>query len=214
MTYPIYSPDQVKVLYPIIDNIRDKLKLRTFPRYFVLGGPANGDEAQRIVTRYPWCRVVGVEPIKELVEYQRSNGFPGTLLHGGLDDTEGERTIYKIAGNEKCSSMLWNTTETPERVPTVTLDKLSEREGPFTRGVLWIDIEGMEMAALKGATGVLKDGGFGLINLEVNYLREENGAREIAELLKSYSYEQVHEWDHHRSVGYCNRVYSHSKYLC
>jgi hypothetical protein len=142
------------------------------------------------------------------------NNFPGTLLHAGLDEVEGERTIYKVSGNEKCSSMLWNTTETPETVPTVTLDKLSEREGPFTRGILWTDIEGMEMSALRGATEVLKEGGFGLINLEVNYLREENGAKEIEELLKKNRYELIHEWDYHRSVGYCNRIYRLKKYAC
>jgi FkbM family methyltransferase len=182
----VYSPGQVKVLWPF---------LRRDPSWFVLGGPANGDEAQCFALRYPTdCRILGIEPSLRMRRHQLEHNFPGTLIAAGLDKHVGVRPLHSPAGAENCSSMVRDCGGDVHEVPTTTLDAI-DADYHFANAVLWLDIEGMELPALRGASACLRRGAFELINVEILVDERPDDLTGIADLLTTAGMELVHEWD-------------------
>lgn len=123
------------------------------PRWLILGGPADGDEAQTALALWPGIKVVAVEPNPEAVVWQRANGWPAeaTLVEAALWYCEGTTQVLVPHGFLRSGSTNperlrlnrdaepgWKVGEVAD-VPTVTLDRLSRRYGPFEEAVLWLD---------------------------------------------------------------------------
>lgn len=199
----VYSSNQVKVLWPYVDKIRRDDK--EFPQWFVLGGPANGDEAQRLKAKYPHTTCLAVEPSSAMVEYQRTNGFPGEVVQAGLCNKVGVGEITIVNGSERNSSMVWDIKGELVKVSLTTVDALDYLYGPVDKGILWLDIEGMELEALRGAIGCFERGAFRLVNVEVNDDYPFT-TRRIHSFLSCYGLERVKTWDN--QGRYHNHVYA------
>lgn len=183
MSDSVYNPRQAATLFKYWPAQVD---------WFLLGGPADADEAQTVHTKYPNVKCVGFEPHPSYVQYQRANGFPGVVYPVALWDRDGDEVAFYSPHQRPRSS---GTVRGDEGgltfpVPTRTLDSLNGEIGPFTNAVLWLDIEYSEVQALRGAADLLASGQVLLINLEV----WDSTCPEIEEILLPVGYKEVLAW--------------------
>jgi FkbM family methyltransferase len=149
----------------------------TQTEWFVVGGPANWDEAQTVHAEYLHVKCIGFEPNLDFVEAQNEElEFPGIVHNCALWSSEEKRSLITPQGSTHMSSSICRKNPCPDvgewiegesvSIQTRTLDLLSREFGPFRNAVLWLDIEYAELEALKGATDLLESGSILLINLE------------------------------------------------
>lgn len=170
--------------------------------WFLIGGPADGNEAQVIRRRFPMVKIAGFEPNPKFLAHQR-RVFPG-ILHGCAlwDEDDTTLTLRIPKGATGLSGSVCRPQDAPDisttltvgRIPVTgrTLDSLSEQHGPFTNAVLWLDIEYAERAALKGATRMLEAGQVLMVNVETYAHRTLN---EIVEFLYPYGLRLRRVWN-------------------
>ncbi len=191
----VYAPGQVKNIMDLVD---DDI------RWFLLGGPADGDEAQVLHEARPDIRILGFEPNPVMFKIQSERGFPGLLLPVALWKSMGQIRLNRARNarddelqKDRASSVVkWADDREGYEVQTATLDDLSKLYGPFDRSVLWIDIEEAELACLQGAKGLLNSKSIRLINVEA-YLHR---ARSLKEHLKRFGFKEIRRWNHHRGA--------------
>lgn len=146
-------------------------------RWFIVGGTADGDEAQTVHAKYPDVRCIGFEPNREFANIQNSQlSFPGIVYPIALWSSNTDLDLVTPSGATARSASVCMHHGRPDvpnfvagdtvRVPARSLDSLSSELGPFENVVLWIDIEGAETETLRGATSLLESGQIKLINLE------------------------------------------------
>lgn len=193
----VYRPGQVGAIIPFI---------RSFPKieHFLLGGPADGNEAQVFVKDFPSVKVFGFEPSKTMYEYQLRNGFPGMLLNIALWSSDQELELVEGSGRTpRDNGRTAVVREGPDStVRSRSLDSLSEQYGPFTNSVLWIDIEGSEEEALKGARALLTAKHVKLINLEAHIDRDSEtqplNHPIFHPFLEAFGFREVKRWNGQR----------------
>lgn len=205
MNDEIYAENQ-------LDNIKHLIPAQA--KWFILGGPADANEAQRLHSIRPDIKILGCEPNPVPFQIQQARGFPGELLPIALWDHSCTKTLSIPSDrdskqNHRCGSLVkYDGDETKIQVNASSLDTLSEQYGPFHDCVLWLDIEESEMTCLAGATGLLSSGKVLLINLEVfSYLEKP-----IGDFLKQYGFKEVHRWNIHNQGDrrWCDIVYAKS----
>lgn len=197
-----YSPDQFKVILPFLNG--------AVPKWLVLGGPADGNEAQCARRLWPEVRVVGVEPNADMVLWQHAHGWPpdAPLVCAALAAGKGEVLLAVGRVNPRGSSIdpwsvMGNSPIVPGCDPTVaeirkvaatTLDDLDALHGPFEDAVVWLDIEGSEHQALLGAEKLLARRAPLLLNLEMQP-RVPGLVAGIEHLMWEYGYVAAHQWN-------------------
>ena len=176
--------------------------------WLLLGGPADGNEANTLRLHFPRLKCIGFEPNEAGYRHQLPT-FPGKLLKTALwdanvvlqevlpsvEDTDadrGRRAVYTRDAIGKTSGR--------------TLDSLSVEHGPFTNAVLWLDIEGSEERALRGAAGLLSSGAVLLVNLEEHCegdTEESHTEGPLAPLMGSFGFKEVFRWNGQRYSTGC-----------
>lgn len=168
------------------------------PDWLLIGGLGDVMEAAQARKRWPGCMIVGVDPDPRAVEWQRANGWPednSLMLTVALSDRAGTATIRM--DSLCCPSMHpANVAEAKPgeltEVVTVTIDDWITTLPPGN-GVLWLDLEGWEATALRGARDLLASGRATLVCVEVWY-KHEADARTVSRQLEAHGYERVHVW--------------------
>ena len=94
-------------------------------------------------------RVLSLEPdpvaYRDLTENVRLNSDNVDIWHVGVDNSEGELTLYAPSGlGQSITSSLRVEGAHEIRVPTVTFDQISKRLGDASRIIVKIDVEGHE----------------------------------------------------------------------
>lgn len=188
-----YSPGQLETaLLPVLGSV--------VPKWLILGGPADANEAQTARRLWPDIKVIGVEPNREAVWWQFANGWPRDclLFHQALCNRGGVVTeMAKSPGNLRIATLdLASAKHRPEtineHVMTVTLDWLDEQYGSFEDAVVWLDIEGSELKALQGASNLIASGRVILWNIEMQD-RVPGLMEGVPKLLKGYR--AVKDWN-------------------
>ncbi len=193
-----YSENNIKAIVPFL---RAKA-----PRWFILGGPADGCEAQEAAKLWPGIKVIGVEPNPEAFSFQLANGWrPGwSLLRSALSDVTGERVeVVREVGKLRNASASPDSVEGNrgnvdvryEVVPTITLDSMYNMFGPFEDAVVWLDIEGSELRAVRGGANLLASRRVLLWNVEM-LSRHTELMTEIPRMMATAGYVAVAEWNH------------------
>lgn len=201
----VYNPGQVKVIYPYVKGT---------PEWFLLGGPADGNEAQCVREHWPDINVLACEPFGKMHDWQVDNDFPTTnsfLLPYALSDIIDEAVLSVYPDRRSTMDRAEYYTAAPEDdqiVCTTTLDQLSEDYGPFTKAILWLDIEGSELKALYGAIVLFRTRAIDLVNLEVLPNRRPDDLKGIEHFMGAYGFILVHTWD--RQPEWENRIYVRS----
>jgi FkbM family methyltransferase len=189
----VYNSGQAAVLFPHLD------RLGVQPAWFILGGPADADEAQTVRARYPDIQVIASEPCDQFRRWQREAGFPGTLLPFALSDREHDATLVVPRGHPRGATMVRHEPGAPgcdvELAQAITLDRLSDLYGPFQDAVLWLDIEGMELPALRGAEGMFAAGAVLLASVEVMVDERPDDHREVGEFFTRHGFHMAEEWE-------------------
>lgn len=177
------------------------------PRWLILGGPADGNEAQCAVTRWPGLKVLGIEPSEPMRIWQRANGWPkgAPLLPYALTDHCGQAVMHAPDDDPRCSSLLSERHGPLVEVPTVTIDSLNQQYGPFRRAILWLDIEGMEYEALQGARELFALGEVLLVNVEI-LERRQDATKRIHSLLTGRGFRLATLWNYHPGSHH-DRIY-------
>jgi FkbM family methyltransferase len=198
----VYRPDQFNTILPYIHST---------PEWFILGGPGSGNEAQCAVTAWPNVKGLGCEPNKRAIQWQLEHAWPEgwPLLPFALGDECGIGRMTDPKGD-----LLHNSLDPLHRgttpVAIVTLEQLAVAYGPFANSVLWLDIEGYEVNALRGALSFL---GVDVLAANVEVMREQpNLEPEIDGLMARHGFALAHEWnvaDNRASGGraWCDKVY-------
>ena len=143
--------------------------------------------------------MVGIDPDLRAIRWQIEHGWPADapLLALALADRGGQEPMYLDDLN--CPSLHpHNIAVAPAQlvvpVSTVTLDSLDLCLGPFERAILWLDLEGYDYKALRGAPKLLASGRVLLVGIEVRYHLEEETNPIMRQLLREAGYEHCLTW--------------------
>lgn len=190
-----YNPGQFRNVVPFVT---------VPPKVLILAGPADGDEAQVAAERWPGLTVFGFEPFPPMYDWQLAHGWPGEFLSGAaLSDAVGTQTLHlhpDPATEGRGSSLEQTRGGTTIEVETTTLDALRDAY-QFAPGsaMLWLDIEGHELAALRGGRELFASGAVRYVNVEVLARKADDGVR-IDRLLRDAGLELVHTWNIQRGI--------------
>lgn len=166
------------------------------PDWLILGGPADGNEAQWAEKLWPGIRIIGVEPVLENIQWQLANDWPkdyNLLIQFALGDDNGSTTI-NVPENKRAGSCLSDRPGIPRDVPVITIDTLNTLFGPFKNCILWLDIEGWEYKALVGALELFSSGEVTLVNVEILERLTEHTAL-IEKFFSDFGFKLAHVWN-------------------
>jgi len=125
---------------------------------------------------------------------------------------------YVVHANNTMASGLIPYDTTPRdakryMVEGMTLDMLDQETGYSDRILLWMDIEGYELEALRTGPQLLSSGRIRWINLEVrsrwNFKKDACTESEIDEFLAGYGYRKVITYNHYPSSHHHDAIYIH-----
>lgn len=207
-----YNPGQLNEIVPFISQP---------PTWLILGGPADADEAQTAIKVWPDIKVIGVEPNPQWIAWQYANGWPvgAPLIQAALAEQQGTALLQLPHHNHRSSSLLpldtlqelWPfgpTQATNRTAQTTTLDYLDAIYGPFSNALLWLDIEGCELEALRGGMSLFQRGAITTVNVEMIARRADYNDL-IHQFLSGQGFQLVHVWNEHGT--HHDRVYVRSK---
>lgn len=162
--------------------------------------------------KYPDMRLFGCEPHPD--EFRRlSEVFKGDLYCVGISDKIGSPVMYLAEVGNGGSTLFKqeNTNKIPFNISTITLDLFDKWAGKPDRILLWMDIEGSELAALRGAPNLMSSGRVKWISAEVigdpPKLPGYPSAAEIDDHLFRRGYVKVREHNHQGS--HWDNIYVH-----
>jgi len=141
--------------------------IRGVPGAFYDIGVGPKSEWQTLCHKYPTMPVFGCEPHPD--QYQKLLGakFPGPLAKVAIGETEGVATLHVPTHDLKCCSLLpVPYADTTYEVEIWSLDQFDVNMGEPDRILLWLDIEGSELSALRSGRRLLASGRVRWINLE------------------------------------------------
>lgn len=208
----IYSPGQAKVLF-------DYWPKET--RFFIVGGPADANEAQTVKARFPEVTCLGFEPNPSFLEEQKGRlSFPGNIYPYALWDSNMPMPLNVCGrlgrGSKLCCQSFGIVTQVVEEdkkredginVEARTLDSLSSELGPWEDIVLWLDIEFSELRALQGARELLSS--TLLVNLEITNI--SSNLVKYEELMRSYNLVAVRQWNTHMQPDRADVIFKKRK---
>lgn len=123
-------------------------------------------EWQTLGRIYKQMQLFGCEPDAQQFR-ELSEVFPGSLLRVAIAETEGTATLHIPNNDRKCCSLIATPySDHTQTVNTITLDQFDEWAGRQHRILLWIDIEGFELAAFRSGPNLFASGRVRWINLE------------------------------------------------
>ena len=181
--------------------------MRQRPRAMYDIGVGPKAEYLHLKNQYPNMRLYGCEP--DPVQFpDLKEKFPGKLWNVAIAREAGTVLLHQ-PGDCKQSSLF----EIRKGVKTVeveawTLDQFDEKAKKQTGVLLWMDIEGSELAALQSGPNLLTSGRVKWINLEVRDVPLVEGwptAAQIGRFLWECGYTPIKEYNNqktHRDVIY------------
>jgi FkbM family methyltransferase len=155
-----------------------------------------GSEAWSVRDLKPNCHIIGLEPQHERYELLKNNNYPGELIKAAVSDKCGIITGFMgFEGGDTQFVMfrkdnILNKGFKKEEVKTLTVDSLlTNAKSAF----VWADIEGAEMAMLRGCQESIKNGiikGFLLELRKEVYSVEET--EEVSDVNKAFKFMEEH----------------------
>jgi len=130
-------------------------------------GVGHKTEWHTLSQRYPTMKVFGCEPHPGQHATLLKKGFPGQLARVAIGQDEGTAVLHVPSKDLMCCSLFpVPYADDSCEVEVWTLDRFDEHAGQPDRILLWIDIEGSELAAFRSGGRLLQSGRVRWINLE------------------------------------------------
>ncbi|HUS37830.1 MAG TPA: FkbM family methyltransferase [Pirellulales bacterium] len=151
-------------------------------------------EAATLAAIYPAMHIFGCEPNPETFMHLRD--FPGTVVEVAIGGG-GRSTLYYDAGHPMSGSLFCDSFACCCRVDVWTLDLFDAVAGRPADVLLWMDIEGGELAALESGPELLDSRRAAWINVEerIDGLGYEPGA--LCEFLDTHNYQRMLQYAKH-----------------
>jgi FkbM family methyltransferase len=173
------------------------------PKWFIDCGPGSAVEFLNMRYEWPTVKLIGLEPSPVGYEAAKAR-WPkdGVLLNAAVWDCDGtvklcypQDLLHGTCYHDGQHNIADDTTLPADfmdvaDVPCRSIDSLDIEYGPFVDAALWMDIEGAERRALKGAAKVLERGGIRAVNLETR----PDVCAEVAAVLQGYGFRKVREY--------------------
>ena len=163
---------------------------------------------------YPEMDVYGVEANPDMCTRIIESGFRGVLLNKAVFDRPGflELKVYRDDGlDASLLSIDKRRVSKRHNIECITLDEVDRLFGYKSGILLWMDIEGAELSALKSAPNLMSSKRVSWINLEVR----ENPpwadgctASDIDTFLLGHGYKKIVEYNRHPHIGHYDVIYS------
>lgn len=183
------------------------------PGYLYDIGVGSQSEYATLAKHYPKMKIVGLEPcpitFKNLI-----TKFPGLLLPYGVWQEETNLDLYFSKTSLDAASVFAIGREQNVKIHARTLDSIDEQLGCPEDILLWMDVEGSELMALKGAVKLLQSRRVRWINLAVRD-KWTGGTKacikqEIDEFLIQFGYQEKLQYNHHNiksEYWRCDAIY-------
>lgn len=164
---------------------------------------------------FPQMSVHGVEANPELIDFLLKSNWIGQLLNNAVTQKIG-KTEIKIFSEELLDSSILNLKSRNQirkhDVDCISLDEADLAFNKQSQILLWMDIEGSELDALKSGFSLLRSGRVRWINLEVREVPSWEGgcsSSEIDEFLVGAGFKKVASYNHHPKSGHWDSIYFH-----
>ena len=117
-----------------------------------------------VATNFPSVKVISFEPVQELFQNMNDNISLNSIknistVHAAVGETSEEKELFVAAPDNLGMSSFYqpgNYSGKTERVKVVTIDDWFKTSGLSKMDVIKLDIEGSELAALKGMKEILQ----------------------------------------------------------
>ena len=162
-------------------------------------------EWKTLSEKYPGMKVFGCEPLPHRYEKLAANGFPGPLENVAIGEGEGVMPIYFHTQRRQIASMFAvRAANATHNVEVWTLDRFDEHMGKPDRILLWMDIEGSELTALRSGKELLASGRVHWINVEERLSGEMPAPgwckpEDLHDYLTQSGFERAAEYNNHRT---------------
>jgi FkbM family methyltransferase len=180
-------------------------------------GAQDGQTTEEYLKAFPCCRVIALEP--ESANYAaaaiRLAPFADRveLIRAGLSDSNGAADLHLTSHSGAHSLLEVGDMRhydepvailAPERIETVTLDRLCAARNIDVLDILKMDIQGGELMALNGAGGMLARGAIRLIALEALFqplYRSQPTFWDLQQHLQrfGYAFQGLYDVKHHNA---------------
>lgn len=178
-------------------------------------GAQDGGTTAEYLEAFPACRVIALEPDRanHAAAARRLAAFGDRveLVQAGLSEKDGEAPFHLTSHSGAHSLLEIGSMRhfdepveilAPQRIETVTLDRLCAARAIGGLDILKMDIQGGELMALRGAAGLLGRGAIRLIALEVLFQPLYRGQPSFWELQQhlqrfDYAFQGLYDARHH-----------------
>lgn len=163
------------------------------------GGANIGDYVDKVLKTRPRAQIYAFEPAADSFKALAARFPSGVHLHeAALSDNDGEATLYSDEPMSESASIFpqqrWHWTVPAEFEPqgsvrTLTVDRVCAENAIERIDLLKLDVEGAEIAALRGAPQMLAEHRIGLIQFEYGLpaLSARVCLRDFFELLEGWT---------------------------
>ena len=183
-------------------NGEDRLVRERLPgcRVAIDGGACVGDWAAGALAAEPALELHCFEPIGDSFRRLRDRDLPGNVVrnHAGLSDAPGTATFHTFPGNRYANSLYRRAganeklgeQSVTEEAPLVTLDGYCAERGIDRVDFLKLDVEGHELAVLRGSAGLLAGRRIGAVQFEYGTANAASRAllKDLFDLLTGHGY--------------------------
>lgn len=177
-------------------------------------------EYKTIINKYPDINFFGIEAHPDTYNSIKSE-FPGELLNMAISESGGGSEVQFVEHevNVMASGLLpYDNAKDGRRIsiPSITLDEFDQKFDKREDVLLWMDIEGYELIALKSGNELLSSGRVKLLNLEVRprWNNKSSGCTEaeIDDHLAHYGYKKLFVYNHYSSSRHHDAIYVSNDY--
>ena len=167
-------------------------------------------------THFPKLETFGVEANPLMVKRILDSGWKGPLVNAAVTSSN-EKLDLKVYREDGLDASILEipgrSVSTTVEVNPISLDELDARFGFKNNILLWIDIEGAELDALKSGEELMRSGRVRWINLEVRPEAPWLGGctdAEVDTFLTYLGYRKVIEYNTHKNSNHYDVVYFHA----
>ena len=169
------------------------------------------EEVDVLMSEWPGLRVIGIEPHPGIVRQAMRKGKHELILSMAASDCEGKGTLYVKRHHADGASLLAfpiSQHVEEEEVFLTTLDSQFTDYHLLGRILLWLDCEGSELAALRGAEQLIQH--VDMVNVELTARPLCQGwcsPKDVHRFLVEHDFIRQHVHTHRLSAGQYDAIY-------